>query len=116
MNDIVANNSDQMTRAERWASHGKRWDESKLSQPAYCKQAGISYTSFVYWRCKLTAKSKASQTNFLPITVAAKSSASAEPPKAIQIKLASGHVVYIPTNLPISDIAALINAIGNAHA
>jgi hypothetical protein len=98
MNDIVGTNSNQKNRAEHWSSHIKRWDESNLSQPEYCKQAGIAYTSFVYWRCKLTAESKASPTNFVPIAVAKKSSVNAEPPKSI------------------SDIATLINAIGNVNA
>jgi hypothetical protein len=37
-------------------------------------------------------------------------------PKAIQIKLVSGHVVYIPTTLAVSEIAALLQALGNSHA
>lgn len=116
MNDIVASNSDQTSRADHWALHVKRWKESKMSQPEYCRQAEISYTSFVYWRSRLSSKSKVPQTNFMPIAVATKKSITTESPKAIQIKLESGHVVYIPTNLPMDDIAALINAIGKMHA
>ena len=37
-------------------------------------------------------------------------------PRSIQIKLLTGHVVYIPTNLDVNVIAKLINLLGAPHA
>lgn len=116
MNNITTNKSHESSKAEQWAFHIKRWEESMLSQPEYCKQAGISYAAFGYWRSKLSSDGKASTVNFVPVSVTAKKSSVVEAPKSIQIKLVSGHLVYIPTTLPVADIAALIAAIGVAHA
>lgn len=116
MRDINVTKSDQLSKAEHWTAHITRWKESKLSQPEYCKQAGIGYASFVYWRSKLSSEPKLPKVKFMPVSLVAKKPINTEAPKSIQIKLVSGHVVYIPVNLPTSEIAALINAIGNSHA
>ncbi len=115
MSDIIVSKSKQPHRAEHWANHIKCWEESNLSQPEYCKQAGIGYAAFVYWRGKLSAKAKTPHLKFVPVSVTEKP-VNSETPKSIQIKLATGHVVYIPATLPINDIATLINLIGNIHA
>lgn len=109
MNEIT----NKPSKAEQWATHIERWKESKLSQPEYCKQAGIGYAAFVYWRGKQSSKAEA---KFVPVKLAAKSTANHEAPKSIQIKLVTGHVVYIPANLPVNDIVALISALGSSHA
>jgi hypothetical protein len=44
MSDIIVNKPNKPNRAEHWVTHIKCWDESKLSQPEYCKQAGIGYS------------------------------------------------------------------------
>lgn len=101
------------TKAEQWAAHIERWQESNLSQQEYCKQAGVGYAAFVYWRGKESSKAKA---KFVPVKLATSKPTSHEAPKSIQIKLVTGHVVYIPANLPVNDIAALISALGSSHA
>lgn len=101
------------SKAEQWAAHIESWKESKLSQPEYCKQAGIGYAAFVYWRGKQSSTAKA---KFVPVKLATSKSTNHEVPKSIQIKLVTGHVVYIPVNLAVNDIAALISALGNSHA
>jgi hypothetical protein len=116
MSEIKAIKSHQQSNAEQWAAHIARWEVGNLSQPEYCKQAGIGYASFVYWRSKLSSESKSPQVKFMPVSLEAKKSSYAESPKSIQIKLVSGHVVYIPATLPALEIAALINAIGNSNA
>lgn len=39
--------------AQFWEEHMVAWESSGLSQPAYCKQQGIHYNSFVYQRGRL---------------------------------------------------------------
>src|SRR5690606_38997042 len=98
--------TNKASKAEQWAAHIERWKESKLSQPEYCKQAGIGYAAFVYWRGKQSSLAKA---KFVPVKLAANNKpTNHESPKSIQIKLVTGHVVYIPANLPVNDIVALI--------
>jgi len=101
-----------------WVFHSKQWEASKLSQPDYCEQVGINYATFVYWRGKLKQSSqpKSKQHQFIPVKVIANKNMATNPPQSIQIKLASGHVVYLPTTLGIQEIAALLNALGEAHA
>lgn len=101
------------TKAEQWAAHIERWQESNLSQQEYCKQSGIGYAAFVYWRGKVSSKAK---TKFVPVKLAISKPINHESLKSIQIKLLTGHVVYIPANLPVNDIAVLINALGSSHA
>lgn len=40
-----------------WKKHFKEWEKSGKIKSEYCKQAGISYYAFGYWRTKLKAKS-----------------------------------------------------------
>lgn len=96
----------------------KSWEESNLKQETYCTQAGIRYSTFVYWRGILLVKElNKDKESFLPIKVKPDKAASIEAaPRAIQVKLLSGHVVYIPTSLDIDVISKLILALGNHHA
>tara|TARA_R110000868_G_C10524140_1_gene733355 strand:+ start:80 stop:421 length:342 start_codon:yes stop_codon:yes gene_type:complete len=104
------------SKAEQWAGHIKGWEQSKLSQPEYCKQSGIGYAAFVYWRGRLSKDNQTTKAKFASVTVKPNKPATGEVPKSIQIKLVTGHVVYIPTHLPVNDIAALISALGSPYA
>ena len=37
-------------KREHWFRHISAWETSKLSQETYCKQVGIQYSAFGYWR------------------------------------------------------------------
>lgn len=106
------------SKRDYWQSHMKSWEESHLKQEAYCAQAGIRYSTFVYWRGILLDKElNKDKKSFLPIKVKSDKATSVETaPRAIQVKLLSGHVVYIPTSLEVDVIGRLILALGNHHA
>ena len=106
------------SKREYWQAHMKSWEESNLKQETYCTQAGIRYSTFVYWRGILLVKElNKDKESFLPIKVKPDKAASIEAaPRAIQVKLLSGHVVYIPTSLDIDVISKLILALGSHHA
>lgn len=106
------------TKRDYWQSHIEAWQNSKLKQEAYCEREGIRYNTFVYWRGILLGKGvKKDKKTFLPIQIKVDKAPSSEPvPRAIQIKLLSGHVVYIPTSLEVDVIGKLILALGNNHA
>lgn len=112
----TANRDNKTSNKEMWARHIKQWEESKLSQPAYCIQAGIKYMSFVYWRGLLSAEERKSKEKFVSVQVSAKQTLPSESPKAIQIKLTSGHVIYLPTQLDINLITTIIQRLGGRDA
>lgn len=110
-------NTNKDTKRQHWLTHIKQWEESKLSQQAYCKQSVISLNSFTYWRGKFKSVSpQATKAKFVRVKVAINPAAPTETPRSIQIKLLTGHVVYIPATLDMSDIAKLIHLIGGPHA
>lgn len=116
--DLSLNENNTSSKRDYWLLHMKAWEESKLKQKAYCSQAGIRYSTFVYWRgILLDKKVKKEKATFLPIQVKPNKPIVAESaPRAIQIKLVSGHVVYIPANLDVDVIGKLIQCLGNSHA
>jgi len=113
----LLSSSDKEKNRLNWFTHIKQWEESKLSQQAYCANAGIKLNTFTYWRSIfLSELSPGSQSKFVRVKVAAHQAASSEVPRSIQVKLVTGHVVYIPTNLEMREIAALIHLLGVPHA
>ena len=103
-------NTDKDTKQRHWLTHIKQWQESKLSQQAYCTQLGINLNSFSYWRSKfVSSDSRELKAKFVRVKVAANHDVSTDVARSIQIKLLTGHVVYIPTNLDINEIAKLNN-------
>jgi hypothetical protein len=105
-------------KRDEWREHIKRWESSSLPQAAYCSSAGISYTSFVYWRGVFLAELNPSQrpSPFVPIKLAPLSTTTDLSQQAIQIKLLSGHRVYLPITMNIQDIAALLCQLEVPHA
>ncbi len=117
MNPSLSEKTTQ-SKCAYWQAHVEAWKNSKLKQEAYCLQAGIRYSTFVYWKGYLRDKaSEQVKENFLPVKVATSKSIPPEvAPRAIQVKLLSGHVVYIPITMNVNDIGKLIQLMGEAHA
>jgi len=116
MSSEKQNISSTVTKREIWRSHIDKWKESKLGQQAYCKQAGINYGTFVHWRGVLRKESgELKQAKFIPVKMQP-SSLSSDAARAIQVKLTSGHAVFIPLAMGAKEIAELINLLGNAYA
>ena len=117
MNNIESTISNKNKPREFWLTHVKQWQDSKLSQPVYCQQAGIQYGTFVYWRSMLKAESKPQvKSQFVPVKITNTNPVITEPPRSIQIKLLSGYIVYIPMNIDVKEIALLIHKLGMPHA
>lgn len=89
-----------------WLDHVKKWESSKLSQQAYCTQAGISYATFVYWRGQFLLESGRAKTRqFIPVEI---KQSLPDTSQSVKLKLVTGNVVSIPVSLGISEIAKLI--------
>ena len=100
-----------------WAMHVQRWRESNMKQEAYCAQVGIKYSSFVYWKSALTPKEKLeTKSSFVPVKIEANEKTVTTQSQAIQIKLTTGHVVYLPVTMDPKQIASLIYSLSTSHA
>jgi len=99
-----------------WTTHIQRWKESHVTQEVYCTQAGISYGSFVHWRSALFPKSKIEKSKlFVPVKIDATQTKSSTQHEFIQIKLTTGHVVYMPIAMDAKQIASLIYYLSTPH-
>lgn len=100
-----------------WSTHIQRWKESNVTQEVYCTQAGISYGSFVHWKSVLFPKPKIEKNKlFVPVKIDATQPKLSTQHEFIQIKLTTGHVVYIPIAMDAKQIASLIYHLSTPHA
>src|SRR5579864_8938846 len=100
-----------------WLTHIQHWKESNLKQVAYCTQAGINYSSFAKWKSELFPKIKIENNkSFIPVKINPTQSVNTIPPQNIQIKLVTGHIVYLPTTMDMKQIAELIGRLSTSHA
>jgi len=105
-------------KRDDWREHIKRWESSGLPQAAYCSNVGIAYNSFVYWRGVFFSELNPTKrtSSFVPVKLVTAPTMTDFPPQAIQIKLVSGHRVYLPTTMKIQDIATLLCQLEVPHA
>lgn len=110
--------SSSTQKREHWLKHIREWETSKLSQESYCKQTGIQYGAFGYWRKQFLLESGSSKPRqFLPVKIKKSDETSADQPStSIKIKLATGSVISIPTSLGMNEIATLIRMLETPHA
>jgi hypothetical protein len=94
------------TTQESWLDHIKEWNRSKLSQEAYCKKAGIKYSTFVYWRGQFLLESGQSKSKqFVPVKI---KQATPDLSQSIKIKMLTGNIICIPLSIGIPEVAKLI--------
>lgn len=107
-----------LLKRENWLSHVEISEKSDLSHAAYCKRAGISYSGFKYWRgILLNENTSKEKDKFVSVKIEKSTPLVPESsPRAIQVKLVSGTVIYIPATLSMSDIGQLIRSLESAHA
>jgi hypothetical protein len=108
---------EKITKRDYWRGQVERWKESALSQEMYCKEAGINYNTFIYWRGIFLAETQAKpvKSKFTPVRVTATHPMVSNGSGVIQIKLISGHHVYLPDTMGITNIISLIQALGVHH-
>ena len=99
---------------EFWHQHINQWQQSGLSQQAYCEKQQISYTSFGYWRGQFRRDAgQVKKKKFVPVEMRQSQQDSA---LSIKVKLFSGLVISIPCNMGASHIAELIRMLEMPHA
>ena len=71
-----------------WQEHMVTWENSGLSQSAYCKKQGINYNSFVYQRGRLTTNQASPSVKFIEAVEA--TPAKEAPTPVLQFMLPNG--------------------------
>jgi hypothetical protein len=103
------------TKRQYWQDQIKAWQASNLSQSAYCSQSGIKLANFSYWRSVLLNPEEIKPKQFAPVKVI-KDKSSSNLSQTIQIKLMSGHVIFLPLELEMNEIAKLIHLLEQQYA
>jgi hypothetical protein len=111
MNEIE---NKKISKREYWQGQIKAWQESELSQSAYCAQSGINLSTFLYWRSIVLGSEN--NTNKFSTFKIIKDEAVNKSLQSVQIKLLSGHVVHLPIDMGLNEIANLIHLLGLHHA
>jgi hypothetical protein len=102
------------SKREYWQDQIEKWQESNLSQSAFCKQSGVKLSTFMYWRSVLSPLENKKMPIFAPLKII-KNEITHEMDAKIEIKLITGHVVYLPTTIGIHEITKLIHSLGVPH-
>lgn len=117
MNESDSKKRSSLSR-ETWLSHIKACNESGAKQAAYCRKANISYSNFEYWRGLILKENALPvQEKFVSVKLEKINPCLTESvPRAIQIKLVSGNIIYIPATLSMPQIGELIRSLEGIHA
>lgn len=95
-----------MTKVENWQQHITAWQESGLTQLAYCKQKNIKQHNLQYWRKRLVAQVD-NPKKLIPVTITRSASA--------RLLLGPQVVIELPSeNLP--DLLLALRDRGLLHA
>jgi hypothetical protein len=105
----------KITKRQYWQDKIKEWEISHLSQSAFCAQSGIKQSTFSYWRSVLLEPENKNNNKFSQVKIV-KEVMINEARKPIEIRLLTGHVVYVPSEIGMNEIAKLIHLLGLPYA
>jgi len=112
----MVKSEDKRTTKQKYCQEQiKKWQESNVSQAIFCHQAGIKLSTFVYWRSLLLELENKNINKFVPVKII-KEEEQSDRSEKIQIKLLTGYIVYLPTDMELTEIANLIHTLGLPHA
>jgi hypothetical protein len=99
-----------MTREQRrrfWQQHVEGWQQSGLSQIAYCRRHDLKVQQFYRWRRRIMAASP-SPVSFLPVTLAAPTR---QHPASIRIHTPNGFTIEIDSHEGSVELGQLIGMV-----
>lgn len=107
------------TKKQYWSNHIESWKTSELSQEKYCKQHGISYAAFGYWRSRLLKESshshkrEAHTPTFKQAIIKPYTQDKPKPVMSvIKIVLPNQTMIELPSSLIQSELTAIFQALG----
>jgi transposase-like protein len=91
-------------RRRFWRQHVEGWQQSGLSQIAYCRSHDLKVQQFYRWRRRIMAAAPR-PVSFLPVTIA---SAPRQPPAAIRIHTPNGFTIEVDSHEGGIELGQLI--------
>lgn len=88
-----------------WEHHLEQWQNSGLSQRAYCRKHQLKPHRFYYWRCILRPKTEVS---FLPVTL---SSDTTQQPHLVRILMPNGCALELEGTTELEQLARLLTVV-----
>lgn len=92
-------------RRRQWETRIARWRASGVSMAAYCRQRGLSYTAFVWWRRRLEQAITSSPLTLIPVAAPTSSGV------AIVVRLASGIGIEVEAGFDAALLSAVVHAL-----
>lgn len=97
--------------SEEWGAIIRGWEQSGLSQKAYCEQHNMKLHNFVYHRKKHQSDQR-STSRFSQIKITGKSNSSENPTGLYRLKLPNGITLLIPPQFESSSLKELFQLLG----
>jgi hypothetical protein len=103
-----------------WEQIQAEWKRSGLSQPAFCRERDIEYSTFVYWRTKLKENnklpSKSEPVSFAEIKINPINpiKPTVVSPSEIKLRLPNGVMVCIEKNAELAQLREILLLLGVA--
>jgi hypothetical protein len=97
-----------MARSRRWKSHIQAWQESGLTQAAYCRQHGLSAKTFSGRLHYFRSREVSPAPELIPVQVLAPPSGT----EGVVLRHAQGHRLELPTTVSPQWLAELLRCLG----
>lgn len=93
-------------KASYWQEKVDGWINSGLTQGEFCKQNNLRFTTFSYWRSRLSIRQKSKEKPaMVPVEITA--SKKLFSPSYFRIKLPNGVLIEYPSNISNEQMKAL---------
>lgn len=93
-----------------WTEHFHRWESSGVNQRDYCRQEGLAFSSFSYWRHRIRAtdRSGAAPSTAMSLTWVPTKVDHRDRQDTIHVRSPGGWEITLPTSLGIERMTALL--------
>ena len=98
-------------KLDYWREQIELWKISGLTQPKFCEEYNLNYTTFVYWRSKLYEQERPKQSKKL-VSVKIPTHPKAQPTHCLRMRLQSGVVLEIPAVLSSEQFKIIFDSLG----
>jgi len=96
-------------KQQHWQKHIQAWQNSKLSQNAYCEQQHLNYNTFVYWRSQLKkfvqSGAPDQTTHLIPVHITPSSAA------GLMLKISQQYSIEVHPGFNAECLRELINVV-----
>jgi hypothetical protein len=92
-------------RRRQWETRIARWRASGASMAAYCRQHGLSYAAFVWWRRRFERTVTPSPLTLIPVVAPISSGG------AITIRLPSGIGIEVESGFDAGVLSAVVRTL-----